>query len=231
MTKTQLYNSKIRKDAEKINLAFYYEHLKIQLALQDTQFRVPDYVLSLQEANALYEQYMYNLEDYHQAELMNHAIREKARKLRQWLIKAVEKSTDFYFVTLTFRDDVLKNTNQKTRKEYIQRFFLSSNCDYAYALDYGDESNREHYHAITSKKILSDEWPYGFIVSRKLFSDDAKKVLDVTIAFNKDKSERDTQIEHTIRCFAGSRIRYIANKSYKASLIDGKQHRIIKSKL
>lgn len=36
MTKTQLYNSKIRKDAEKINLAFYYEHLKIQLALQDT---------------------------------------------------------------------------------------------------------------------------------------------------------------------------------------------------
>lgn len=55
---------------------------------------------------------------------------------------------DCLFVTLTFSNDVLDKTTQKTRRVYVSRFLKSQFKDYVANIDFGDKYNREHYHAI-----------------------------------------------------------------------------------
>ena len=53
-----------------------------------------------------------------------------------------------FFATFTFNNQVLKLTNEATRKIYIARF-LKKHCSYYIAnIDYGSKNEREHYHAI-----------------------------------------------------------------------------------
>lgn len=68
------------------------------------------------------------------------------------------------FVTLTFTDQVLGCTTYDTRKSYVRRWCKSVSSCYVANVDYGRQSEREHYHAV----ILSDgvdyaSWKYGII--------------------------------------------------------------------
>lgn len=70
------------------------------------------------------------------------------------------------FVTLTFSDEVLKNTSKETRHIYVARF-LKKHCAYYVAnLDYGKTTHREHYHALVKTHagvyLSADDWQYGF---------------------------------------------------------------------
>jgi hypothetical protein len=56
------------------------------------------------------------------------------------------------FLTLTFRDDVLANTSEETRKKYIQRFLKEQCSLYIANIDYGTKKGREHYHAVVIPK-------------------------------------------------------------------------------
>lgn len=72
------------------------------------------------------------------------------------------KSKQCYFVTLTFTDEVMASTTQKTRRDYVRRF-LKANCSqYVANIDFGDTTKREHYHGIVDEYISIDKWPYGF---------------------------------------------------------------------
>lgn len=94
------------------------------------------------------------------------------------LFKRVNKYMDMgtcLFVTLTFTDEVLNNTNEETRRKYVRRFLKEySNCFIA-NIDYGSKSGREHYHAI----ILYDDvtfinnWIHGFS-NAQIIKDDFK---------------------------------------------------------
>ena len=52
------------------------------------------------------------------------------------------------FLTLTFTDDVLNSTSEETRRRYVARFLKSISTDYVANIDWGDETQREHYHAV-----------------------------------------------------------------------------------
>lgn len=104
------------------------------------------------------------------------------------------KDYDLYFVTLTFNDEAL-TYKEKTRYDHVIRT-LSQFDDYIANIDYGDENEREHYHAVVAlskhyrnvselDKIknfynigLLNKYRYGFYSAEKIKkTDDAKKAL------------------------------------------------------
>lgn len=94
---------------------------------------------------------------------------EKARKKR--LNKRIKDYFDYankhaimaYFLTLTFDDDTLLNTNEKTRHRYIKDFMHNHFKFYLANVDYGELNEREHYHAI----VLCDSDIHDILVKYK----------------------------------------------------------------
>lgn len=90
--------------------------------------------------------------------------KRQKRRTRNYLNTMVEVyGHTLHFVTLTFRDDVLSNTSERTRHRYVASF-LNEHCLCYYAnIDYGAQNEREHYHAVV--KLRGDSlpvFPYGF---------------------------------------------------------------------
>ena len=85
------------------------------------------------------------------------------------------------FLTLTFTDDTLNKTNQKTRCRYVKKF-LSEECKaYVANIDFGSKNGREHYHAVIlpeSDMIDYSKWSYGAINGKRIHNTekDLKKV-------------------------------------------------------
>lgn len=81
-------------------------------------------------------------------------------------VSSLIKSGQAYFITLTFRDDVLESTNEDTRRQLVRRFLKQQSSEYVANIDYGELNEREHYHAITDCKI--ENWPYGYYLSKAI---------------------------------------------------------------
>lgn len=52
------------------------------------------------------------------------------------------------FLTLTWNDKTLSETNETTRRRYVKQYLNSLGVYYLGNIDYGDEKGREHYHAL-----------------------------------------------------------------------------------
>lgn len=106
---------------------------------------------------------------------INSSRRKRALRCRQKVGKAIETDNCF-FLTLTFTDDVLSGTSEKTRRRYVARYLKEIAPLYVANIDYGDkeknpESNeREHYHALVVSGVRPkrDGWPYGFSKIKKV---------------------------------------------------------------
>lgn len=77
------------------------------------------------------------------------------------------------FLTLTFTDDVLNSTTDKTRRIYVARFLKAQNSrGYVANIDFGQRDNftkREHYHClIVCDKVDLSLWTYGIINAEKV---------------------------------------------------------------
>lgn len=60
-------------------------------------------------------------------------------------------SSPCVFLTLTWNDKTLEETNETTRRRYVRQYLNSLGCYYLGNIDFGDEkkyTGREHYHAI-----------------------------------------------------------------------------------
>lgn len=78
-------------------------------------------------------------------------------------IKKIIDANESVFITLTFTDDVIQNTNPITRRKYVARF-LKEQCPYYVAnIDYSPGKQREHYHGVCSNRIDMSKWSYGFV--------------------------------------------------------------------
>lgn len=67
-----------------------------------------------------------------------------------------------FFLTLTFTNDVLNRTSEKTRREYVTRYLKSLSSNYVGNIDFGKKNHREHYHAIVQcEHIEHSAWIYG----------------------------------------------------------------------
>lgn len=123
----------------------------------------------------------------------------KAKRCRTKVGKCVLEGKGYFF-TLTFSDDTLAKTSEKTRRRYVARF-LKGICDkYVANIDYGGKNGREHYHAVglpfwwtfdtykVGKRMYEDmpnckDWSkYGFFEIRKVGNTEAdmKKVANYT---------------------------------------------------
>lgn len=119
-------------------------------------------------------------------------IRNNKKRKRQKCYEKVRESIlsgNAYFATLTFDDDTLAKTSEKTRRVYVSRFLKSVCYKYVANIDYGDKNGREHYHAIVEvypwcyasyqngKVWYEDmpdfrEWCYGFFSLERIGSDE-----------------------------------------------------------
>lgn len=103
-------------------------------------------------------------------------------------------SGDAWFVTLTFRNRVLEDTSQETRRKYVRRWLKERTDYYVANIDFGDHhiyigsdgekaaTGREHYHALVIGRMpekvdengrRSPDWPYGFSKQVRVRAHDA----------------------------------------------------------
>ena len=97
-------------------------------------------------------------------EQIDHNKYKRTTRLRK-RIRHMMANYQCYFITLTFTDEVLANTSEETRRQYVRRT-LQSFCKYVANIDYGTDNGREHYHALTNAPIES--WAYGFFNVKKV---------------------------------------------------------------
>ena len=95
----------------------------------------------------MYEKYGLTFEEIKIIENITKAYYKRLKRCRNY-IKFMFNNGDVYFLTLTFRNDVLNNTKENTRRTYVQRFLNKYFYYYCANIDYGDQNEREHYHAI-----------------------------------------------------------------------------------
>ena len=94
---------------------------------------------------------------------LNRASYQRTARLKERIREAVE-SGSAYFLTITFNNETLSKTNEKTRRVYVSRWLKSLTPFYVANIDYGAKNSREHYHAIiTSDTCPPKSWKYGFI--------------------------------------------------------------------
>lgn len=101
--------------------------------------------------------------------LMKESRRRKTKRVRE-KIEDLVINHNAVFITLTFNDDILGTTTEKTRRRYVSRY-LKDNCScYVANIDYGSGKGREHYHAVVSNDIDFNWWTShcGFIYAERV---------------------------------------------------------------
>lgn len=80
----------------------------------------------------------------------------RVKRLRDRVSQYV-KDGHGYFITLTFRDDVLEETGAHTRRRYVQRWCNKWLNSYVANIDFGGKKGREHYHCIGDGETYLDD--------------------------------------------------------------------------
>lgn len=97
---------------------------------------------------------------------LNKARYKRSNRLESYIEKMLEYGP-CSFLTLTFKDDVLKTTKESTRRKYVTRYLSMHSPFYIANIDYGGQNGREHYHVVImhKKKIDLSIWrdKYGLI--------------------------------------------------------------------
>ena len=121
---------------------------------------------------------LYGYATYKIANNLNRASYQRTTRLKNRIREAVA-SGSAYFITITFNNDTLSKTNEKTRRKYISRWLKTLSPFYVANIDYGKTTSREHYHAIITSDCLPPKtWEYGFIDILKVATteNDTKRV-------------------------------------------------------
>ena len=142
-------------------ICLYEETGEISEALEKNELLIESYSTDLEN---------YSFEEIKEAERVNNASYHRVKRLSDRVYDMINNSNAI-FLTLTFRDDVLANTSEETRKKYIQRFLKESCISYVANIDYGAKNNREHYHAVVIPKgdrIDSALYLYGSIDMKRV---------------------------------------------------------------
>lgn len=107
-----------------------------------------------------------------EAQKLIDARRASKHRVNRYIVGMAQCYDQLHFLTLTFRDDVLESTSERTRHRYVVSFLKSVCRDYIGNVDFGKQNGREHYHAVVAFKIDVDsiEWPYGFHNVKKVGS-------------------------------------------------------------
>lgn len=106
---------------------------------------------------------------FHECEKIVDADKQRKKRLRKRIERIMSKGKA-YFITLTFNDETLMNTDEKTRRTYATRLLKSISPDFVGNIDFGKQNGREHYHFVAYSTLLDDikyrfTKKYGWICS------------------------------------------------------------------
>lgn len=125
--------------------------------------------------NELYDYCKKNnlLKEFHEAHKINHAFHGRTKRLQE-RVKSMLLNGNCLFLTLTFTDATLLETNSKTRRDYVRRYLKSFGVPYIANIDFGKLNKREHYHAIINTSMIDySPWrKYGNINGEKIRNKD-----------------------------------------------------------
>lgn len=109
--------------------------------------------------------------------------RKQAKKrTNKYLQGMYDGYSTLFFVTLTFSEECLEKTDEKTRRQYASRFLNEHFRDYYANIDYGTKNEREHYHAVVSDKVSEQarkEWQRHGNINFKKIRENRKDVRKV----------------------------------------------------
>lgn len=134
----------------------------------ENKLRLHNY--SFDERNSIVEKILFAYDVIDVDVLRNYDNHRKKNQRARTKIESIIQSGKALFLTLTFTDDVLASTTEKTRRTYVSRF-LKENCiDYLANIDFGSKNGREHYHAVVSVKNKLDysKWKFGALNGLKI---------------------------------------------------------------
>ena len=127
--------------------------------------------------NELYNLALENPEDFKEAAKVAAADFQRNTRLKN-RIRDFLQIGNCIFLTLTFRDDVLEKTSEKTRRLYVTQCLKACSKYYIANIDYGDHTQREHYHAvIVSDHFDLDSWKYGFSFAKSIIKSSKPLIL------------------------------------------------------
>lgn len=116
---------------------------------------------------------------FEQCEKIDHNKYKRTTRLRKRVAQMINSET-CYFITLTFTDETLANTSEDTRRQLVRRFLKAQATNYVANIDYGETTEREHYHAIANSNVIG--WSYGFFnVKPIIVNEESEKRLPVYI--------------------------------------------------
>lgn len=105
----------------------------------------------------------FTIDEINECQKINKAFYNRLQRLKERVLFIINSGKGI-FLTLTFTDCILKNTNAETRKMYIWRFLKSLNCRYIANIDFGAKNHREHYHALVEIESVDNKlYSYGAI--------------------------------------------------------------------
>lgn len=111
------------------------------------------------------KKYVYNRLTDEQRIFIKHTInnhKAKRKRCNQYL-KAMSEKGQLTWCTFTFTDVVLEYHSAESRERYVKDFLNKYCFDWYANLDFGDQTHREHYHAVVIFQNKSPPvWPYGF---------------------------------------------------------------------
>lgn len=128
--------------------------LKLEKQVQRTLFLNEDYInnktgeviMSLDDAK-FYDMTNCNNSDWIECHKINHASYNRTNRLRRRINEYLSLG-NCLFLTLTFNEETMNNTNSETRKKYVKNYLKSQSNYYVANIDFGKQNGREHYHAV-----------------------------------------------------------------------------------
>lgn len=120
-----------------------------------------------------------SIEDVEDCKKINDATYHRDIRCKTKIECILSYSESPVFLTLTFTDETLSKTSQKTRRKYVVEYLKSQSAIYVANIDYGGKNGREHYHAIVIGKVDRTKWSkYGSINFKIIHNseDDIKRV-------------------------------------------------------
>lgn len=115
----------------------------------------------------------------------------------------IYKKYKLVFGTLTFNNESLNKTSEKTRKVYVTRFLNEETKHYIANIDYGKKNNREHYHfiALIEKNIDLEKWTLGALKVQviPLLKKDIKATKNYLLKLNNHSYKDTTRQKRIIR--------------------------------
>ena len=126
---------------------------------------------------------------------------KKRKRLYNRVLQMLKENSDLLFLTFTFKESILKTTNEETRKRYIKSYLNEETSDYILNRDYGKTTEREHYHAIVKPRYATinyKRYKYGFIKGERLnqlkrFTDKNKSLEDVAESLTEHATKNSTK--------------------------------------